>query len=188
MIAPFPLEPLALLFAFYTYTTHRDFDLAAATMSRHRLFQNYDYANDMDEFDGANYEDDGEEAMDPEDEARLREATRETTSRLGDKANSLTVKQIQESVWHYYFDVDQAVDYLSKLVDKQKAAPKPAKMASPKLKPKPDQDGKLVSVSLFISSCIVSLLCVSCLALVRDRIKGHASALSPARGAHQHGR
>jgi elongation factor 1 alpha-like protein len=94
-------------------------------MSRHRLYQNYDYQKDLEDFDG----EEEEEELSPEDKAQMTAATAEVKSTLGPQASKVTTQQIQESLWHYYYDVDKTIAYLiSKFVD---PAPKPA--AKPKV-------------------------------------------------------
>lgn len=96
-------------------------------MSRHRLYQNYDYRKDLDEFDGE--EEGEEEELSAEDKAQMKAATAEVKSTLGPQASKVTTQQIQESLWHYYYDIDKTVAYLvAKFVD---PAPKPA--AKPKV-------------------------------------------------------
>ncbi|KAL1859803.1 hypothetical protein Daus18300_009393 [Diaporthe australafricana] len=91
-------------------------------MSRHRLYQNYDYQNDLEEFDGD--EEEEEEELSAEDKAQMTAATAEVKSMLGPQASKVTTQQIQESLWHYYYDIDKTVAYLvTKFVD---PAPKPA--------------------------------------------------------------
>lgn len=98
-------------------------------MSRHRLYQNYDYEKDLDEFDGD--EEEEEEELSPEDKAQMAAATAEVKSQLGPQASKVTTQQIQESLWHYYYDVDKTIAYLiNKHID---PAPKPAaKTKAPK--------------------------------------------------------
>lgn len=101
-------------------------------MSRHRLYQNYDYENDLDEFDGDDLAEEEEEELSPEDKAQMTAATAEVKSMLGPQATKVTTQQIQESLWHYYYDVDKTIAYLiSKFID---PAPKPA--AKTKVPPK----------------------------------------------------
>lgn len=91
-------------------------------MSRHRLYQNYDYEKDLDEFDGDAEDEDDE--LSPEDKAQMTAATAEVEGMLGPQASKVTTQQIQESLWHYYYDVDKTAAYLvSKFID---PAPKPA--------------------------------------------------------------
>ena len=43
---------------------------------------------------------------------------------LQDAANSVTDKQIQEALWHYYYDVEKSVAYiLNTYMEKSKANP-----------------------------------------------------------------
>ncbi|KAG6363676.1 hypothetical protein INS49_008777 [Diaporthe citri] len=107
-------------------------------MSRHRMYQNYDYENDLKEFDGDELaeeeEEEEEEELSPEDKAQMTAATAEVKSMLGPQASKVTTQQIQESLWHYYYDVDKTIAYLiSKFID---PAPKPtAKTKVPKTTP-----------------------------------------------------
>lgn len=104
-------------------------------MSRHQAYRNYDYENDLDEYDGA--EDYGEEEaeLSPEDKAQMEAATIEVRGALGHQASKVTTTQIQDALWHYYYDVNKTATYL---VDHYIAppAPKPAK-ATPAQKAKP---------------------------------------------------
>ncbi|OAA61084.1 translation elongation factor ef-1 [Niveomyces insectorum RCEF 264] len=98
-------------------------------MSRHQLYRNYDYENDLQEFDGLAPEDGGEE-LDPEDRELMNDATAEVRRVLDDQAGKVTESQIQEALWHYYYDVDKSVAYLRKtFIDPR---PQPAKKAKPK--------------------------------------------------------
>jgi elongation factor 1 alpha-like protein len=94
-------------------------------MSRHQAYRNYDYEADLDEYDGG---EDGygeeEEELSPEDKAQMEAGTAEVRSMLGAGADKVTKTQIQETLWHYYYDVDKSVAYLiSKFIDPP--APKP---------------------------------------------------------------
>ncbi|KAK2597707.1 hypothetical protein N8I77_012473 [Diaporthe amygdali] len=108
-------------------------------MSRHRMYQNYDYENDLDEFDGNELAEEEEEELSPEDKAQMTAATAEVKSMLGPQASKVTTQQIQESLWHYYYDVDKTIAYLiSKYVD---PTPKPAaKTKAPKAAPPASDD------------------------------------------------
>ena len=116
-------------------------------MSRHRLYQNYDYENDLDEFDGDALAEEEDEELSPEDKAQMTAATAEVKSMLGSQASKVTTQQIQESLWHYYYDVDKTIAYLiSKFID---PAPKPAaKTKVPKAMPQAS-DGKNYSDAPF---------------------------------------
>lgn len=113
-------------------------------MSRHRIFQNYDYENELDDFDGE-YEAEEEEEqneLSPEDKIQMAEGTAEVTALLGPGADKVTIQQIQDALWHYYYDVDKTVAYLiGKFVD---PTPKPA--AKPKAQTKPTE-GMYISPS-----------------------------------------
>lgn len=106
-------------------------------MSRHRIFQNYDYENELDDFDGE-LEAEAEEEQDelsPEDKVQMAEGTAEVKMILGPRVDKVTTQQIQEALWHYYYDIDKTVAYLiGKFVD---PAPKPA--AKAKAQPKPSE-------------------------------------------------
>ncbi|KAL8305858.1 hypothetical protein RB597_003462 [Gaeumannomyces tritici] len=89
-------------------------------MSRHRAYQNYDYDNDLDEYEGDEY---GLDTLNPEDQETMNQATVALYNVLGAEASRVPKDQAHEALWHYYFDVDKAAAYLvSKFV-----APKPVK-------------------------------------------------------------
>ena len=68
-------------------------------MSRHRVKNlDVDVDDELDDFDGG-YEDDSE----------MQEALAKAKATLG---GSFTDKEIQDSLWHYYYDVDKTVNYL----------------------------------------------------------------------------
>ncbi|KAG0270634.1 hypothetical protein DFQ27_002625 [Actinomortierella ambigua] len=68
--------------------------------------------------DGYDEEDYVEEpAMTAEEQAQMAEATEDVLEMLGH--SKVSIKEIQDALWYYYFDVDQAVSYLQK---KQKPA------------------------------------------------------------------
>ncbi|KAF9927049.1 HBS1-like protein [Mortierella alpina] len=115
-------------------------------MSRHRNVRNLDLDDVLD--DGYDEEDYAEEqAMTSEEQAQMADATEEVQAMLG--GAKVTVKEIQDALWYYYFDVNEAAVYLiDELAKKQKAAsaavkktsaPKPAQSdtATPTGTPKP---------------------------------------------------
>lgn len=105
-------------------------------MARHQNIRNLDYEAELEEY-GA-FSDEEEEELSPEDQVRMREGTAQVLEALGVEAHKVTKAQIEESLWHYYWDVDKTITYLiSKYIDPPK---KPAKTAPPKTAPK--QDGK----------------------------------------------
>jgi hypothetical protein len=115
-------------------------------MSRHRLYQNYDYEKELEDVEGAGEEEEEEEEVEelsPEDKAQMTAATAEVKSMLGPQASKVTTQQIQDSLWYYYYDVDKTIAYLvSKFID---PAPKPAaKSKAPKTNPQVS-DGKTYS-------------------------------------------
>lgn len=89
-------------------------------MSRHRAYQNYDYDNDLDEYEGDEY---GLDTLNPQDQEAMNQATVALYNVLGAEASKISKDQAHEALWYYYFDVDKAAAYLvSKFV-----APKPVK-------------------------------------------------------------
>ncbi|GAW13989.1 hypothetical protein ANO14919_033810 [Xylariales sp. No.14919] len=96
-------------------------------MSRHQAYRNYDYENDLDEYEGAGYSDD-EEELSPDDRAQMVAGTTQVRIVLGSDSSKVTTKQIEEALWHYYYDVEKSVTYLaSKYI-----TPKPAKTSAQK--------------------------------------------------------
>ena len=68
-------------------------------MSRHRVKNvDVDVDDEFDDYDGG-YEDD----------SKMQEALGKARAILGD---SFTDRDIQDSLWHYYYDVDKTVNYL----------------------------------------------------------------------------
>ncbi|KAK7755085.1 hypothetical protein SLS62_002900 [Diatrype stigma] len=118
-------------------------------MSRHQAYRNYDYEQDLDEYEGAEYGEEEGEELSPEDrgmlgipawgvvegmeDAEMAAATAEIRASLGDESSKVTTQQIQEALWHYYYDVDKSITYLmNKFI-----APTP-KVAKATKKPKGD--------------------------------------------------
>ncbi|KAI9734006.1 MAG: Hsp70 suppressor, GTPase facilitates ribosomal subunit dissociation [Cirrosporium novae-zelandiae] len=86
-------------------------------MSRHRLIKNLDLDEELDDYDGGTYYDDekkdGEnDEMSPEDKEQMRVGTIQVREALGMDA-PVTEEQIQEALWHYYYDVGKSVTYLN---------------------------------------------------------------------------
>ncbi|KAF9347262.1 hypothetical protein BGX26_001248 [Mortierella sp. AD094] len=103
-------------------------------MSRHRNVRNLDLDDVLD--DGYDEEDYTEEQpMTEEQQAQMADATEEVKAMLG--SAKVSIKEIQDAVWYYYFDVNKAAVYLiDELAKKQKsAAPVAAakKTGTPKL-------------------------------------------------------
>lgn len=108
-----------------------------------------DVYDDDDLYDGEAYEGEQEEELSPEDKAAMEKGTADVQKSLGANASKVTVKQIQEALWHYYYDVEKSVAYLSKTF----IAPPPPKPA-----PKKAPESKLhefsfsSSIGLFVRS------------------------------------
>ncbi|KAK6706073.1 hypothetical protein SNK05_009945 [Fusarium graminearum] len=94
-------------------------------MSRHRIVHTFDTNDIVSEFDGDDYEEEGEDELSPEDRQAMDQGTAEVRAALGTEANKVTTTQIEEALWHYYYDVDKSVTYLIKTFIAP--APKPAK-------------------------------------------------------------
>lgn len=71
-------------------------------MSRHRAVRNLDYDDVLDEASA-------EGQMTPQQADSLDRAVDLITQRLGEGFN---LKEVRETAWHYYFDVDKSTDYL----------------------------------------------------------------------------
>ncbi|KAF5023164.1 hypothetical protein F66182_4778 [Fusarium sp. NRRL 66182] len=96
-------------------------------MSRHRIVHTFDTNEIVSEFDGADYVEEEEEELSPEDRQAMDNGTAQVRSALGTEANKVTKAQIEEALWHYYYDVDKSVTYLIKTFIAP--APKPTKKA-----------------------------------------------------------
>ncbi|KAI0155296.1 P-loop containing nucleoside triphosphate hydrolase protein [Xylariaceae sp. FL1272] len=80
-------------------------------MSRHQAYRNYDYENDLDEYAGEGF-DDEEDELSPEDRAQMAAGTSQVRTQLGDQSSKISTQQIEEALWHYYYDVEKSVAYL----------------------------------------------------------------------------
>ncbi|KAJ1338329.1 elongation factor 1 alpha-like protein [Microdochium nivale] len=99
-------------------------------MSRHQAYRNYDYENDIDEYE-ENFGDEIEDELSAEDRAQMTSGTAEVQAMLGPQVSKVTTKQVEEALWHYYFDIDKSVAYLiSKFIEppapKKKKGPDPS--------------------------------------------------------------
>lgn len=97
-------------------------------MSRHSAFNNYDYDNELDEYDG--YDNTGEEELSPEDRESMVLGTSAVREALATESSKVTTAQIQEALWHYYYDVDKSVAYLVSKYISPPADSKKAKKAT----------------------------------------------------------
>ncbi|KAI1354665.1 hypothetical protein F5Y01DRAFT_272350 [Xylaria sp. FL0043] len=99
-------------------------------MSRHQAYRNYDYENDLDEYEGGVYSDE-EDELSPEDRAQMDAGAAQVRVALGSDSSKVTTQQIEEALWHYYYDVEKSASYLaSKYV-----SPKSAKTPTQKNRP-----------------------------------------------------
>jgi elongation factor 1 alpha-like protein len=120
-------------------------------MSRHQAFRNVqstvsEHLYDDDDY----YSDEAEQELSAEDKAAMEQGTADVKAALGVEASKVTAEQIQEALWHYYYDIDKTVTYLlTKFI-----APPPPKAAKSAQK---TQSGKhTISCSAFGTSCPVS--------------------------------
>ncbi|KAM6481076.1 hypothetical protein HDV62DRAFT_95122 [Trichoderma sp. SZMC 28011] len=90
----------------------------------------YDDDDFVDQYDDLEEE---EDELSPEDKIAMQNGTAEVRKALGVEAGKVTVTQIQEALWHYYYDVDKSVAYLTKTFIAP--APKPAPKKAPEGKP-----------------------------------------------------
>lgn len=90
----------------------------------------YDDDDFVDQYDDLGEE---EEELSPEDKVAMQNGTAEVRKALGTEASKVTVAQIQEALWHYYYDVDKSVAYLTKTFIAP--APKPVPKKAPEGKP-----------------------------------------------------
>jgi elongation factor 1 alpha-like protein len=76
-------------------------------MSRHRV-KNVGY--DDDHFE----DDDGYDSPDPEEQEFLQQCTAAVLGQLraGQPSVTATTEEVQEALWHYYNDIEKAVNYL----------------------------------------------------------------------------
>lgn len=91
-------------------------------MSRHQDIRNLDYHDVLDDYDGYSEEDN---ELSPEDQALMKQGIAEVRAALGIESSKITTAQIEEALWHYYYDIDKSVAYLvSKFIDPPKKTPK----------------------------------------------------------------
>ncbi|KAL8666818.1 MAG: hypothetical protein Q9202_001058 [Teloschistes flavicans] len=112
-------------------------------MSRHKLVKTMDLDDELDDYDGAHYNDDldvaderelstvwkqdmltDSEQVTADDKEHLRQGVTNVRAVLGPSVE-VGDKDIEDSLWHYYFDEDKTVNYLLQ----QQALTKPKKSA-----------------------------------------------------------
>ncbi|KAJ9105169.1 hypothetical protein QFC19_003629 [Naganishia cerealis] len=96
-------------------------------MSRHRFIKNIDLDEEMASDSGE------EEGMTEEDAAALKLSFSLAKPLLADLQPPIPDDSIRESLWHYYFDVDKAVNYLRK--ERQKGILAPLKPVGERKEP-----------------------------------------------------
>ncbi|KAK9252777.1 hypothetical protein V1507DRAFT_420478 [Lipomyces tetrasporus] len=79
-------------------------------MSKYSKFDEDDFYDEEEDYDQ-------EEELSPENQSRMDEAITQVKNALEDTA--VTDAQIRDTVWNYYFDVDQSVNFLRDLRKKQ---------------------------------------------------------------------
>ena len=110
------------------------------------------FVDDFDD-DGLDYEEDGDygegEGLSAEDEAAMTQGTAEVRKALGKDSTKVTLKQIQDALWHYYYDVEKSVAYLNKTF----IAPPPAKPAAKPTPAKKAPEGMSRTFSFSAAYC-----------------------------------
>lgn len=97
--------------------------------------RNVDYDDDDLYDDDEYYEDDGgdvgaDDGMSAEDKEQMRVGTIRVREAMGDLGDFTSDEQIQEALWHYYYDVGKSVSYLKNklgIAEPKKEAPKQEK-------------------------------------------------------------
>ncbi|KAI9702919.1 MAG: Hsp70 suppressor, GTPase facilitates ribosomal subunit dissociation [Candelina mexicana] len=130
-------------------------------MSRHQAIRNLDLEDELDDFDGGEdygYEDgaDGNGELGAEDKEKLREGTIEVRQALGPEI-AVTDKEIEDSLWYYYYDVAKVVTWL---LNQRTASPrKEPKKHKAEGKANGTSDGSTIRSHLFRHETIVSTSC-----------------------------
>ncbi|XP_014554911.1 hypothetical protein COCVIDRAFT_39248 [Bipolaris victoriae FI3] len=96
--------------------------------------RNVDYDDD-DFYDDDYYEEEGDDGgagdrMSEEDKEQMRVGTIRVREAMGDMSDFTSDEQIQEALWHYYYDVGKSVSYLKNklgIAEPKKEAPKQEK-------------------------------------------------------------
>ncbi|KAK3175119.1 hypothetical protein OEA41_002365 [Lepraria neglecta] len=92
-------------------------------MSRHKLVKALDLDEELDDFDGGT-EPGYDDEVSADDKEQLRLGTIKVRDILGEDAG-IPDKEIEDSLWHYYYDIDKTVNYL--LSQKTNSQPKKSK-------------------------------------------------------------
>jgi elongation factor 1 alpha-like protein len=73
--------------------------------------RNVDY-DDYEDDDDYSEEEAGDGSMTEDDKEQMRVGTQRVREELGEFEAGISVAQIQESLWHYYYDVAKSVNFL----------------------------------------------------------------------------
>ncbi|KAI9757211.1 MAG: Hsp70 suppressor, GTPase facilitates ribosomal subunit dissociation [Lichina confinis] len=95
-------------------------------MSRHKLVKRLDLDEELNDFDGGDdgYEEAAEQIeMTEDDKEHMRNCTATVRQELGDGFPQVSTKEIEDSLWYYYYDTEKTVHWLRK----RHAEPKPKK-------------------------------------------------------------
>ncbi|POR38479.1 HBS1-like protein [Tolypocladium paradoxum] len=100
-------------------------------MSPADVYTEDDLVDEYDEYqeEEEEEEDDDDDELSPEDRAAMNNGTSEVQKALGNDGKKVTVIQIQEALWHYYYDVEKSVAYLTRTFIAP--APKPPQKKAP---------------------------------------------------------
>ncbi|UPX20602.1 uncharacterized protein EKO05_0010830 [Ascochyta rabiei] len=100
--------------------------LAAAPATAMQRTRNVGYDDDdLYDDDDDYYEEDEAEAMTADDKEQMRTSTASAREALGSAGSTISDAQIQEALWHYYYDVGKSVSYLKNKFAALPTAPKP---------------------------------------------------------------
>ncbi|KAL2354836.1 elongation factor Tu GTP binding domain-containing protein [Cryomyces antarcticus] len=84
-------------------------------MSGHRRVKDIAYDDEeLEDYSEDEYDDEGEEELSPDDKRQMREGTTKVRDALG-PGSSVSDKEIQDALWHYYYDVAKSVSFLKNL-------------------------------------------------------------------------
>ncbi len=75
------------------------------------------------------YEEEEDDGMSPEDRVAMANATEEVKKALGEDNSKVSLVQIQEALWHYFYDVEKSVGYLQRTFISPTPKPAPKKAA-----------------------------------------------------------
>ena len=115
-------------------------------MSRHRLVKNLDLADELDDYDGGeDYVVAGgdEEEMTADDKAQMQESSLKVRQVLEQEIPTITDKDIEDSLWHYYYDVEKSITYLRSMTSRVVRHKAQHELKGPRsARPKKAEEGK----------------------------------------------